>query len=349
MRSPIWIARLFLILISAFALQAGSAIAQSPASGTETAATPAAPSIPGVSAVKGSIAESIQSWLGQFQSFRVGLIAGAKDLSRTLTPHTDKIAFGLGVITLTLAGIRFAATADPVSAWTDFFEGILVLGIFASLYTGYDKFGPGVYEYFQFLADKIAGTRAMDPSFTLAAVGGGFIDAFLASMSAASGIVDVLKIVIAGIPLGLAFFFCLLASLLYTFFIALGEISASIGIVIGPLAVALGLSDFSRRFFFSWLDFMIGASMYTVVATIMARLVSTALVSTLVHQKDVGQATLAGASYAVSVSIFMLLVAFELPKIAGAIFGSGGGISGGGVARAGLKAAGGVGKFLAKK
>jgi hypothetical protein len=92
---------------------------------------------------------------------------------------------------------------------------------------------------------------------------------------------------------------------------------------------------------------MIGASMYSVVAAVMARLVSSALVSTLIDQKSAGTATLAGAVYAMSIALFMILVAFELPKIAGAIFGSGGGISGGGAMRVGLKAAGGIGKFLA--
>ena len=145
-----------------------------------------------------------------------------------------------------------------------------------------------------------------------------------------------------------AFVFCALAALLYTFFISLGEIAAAIGIVIGPIAVALGFSDYSRRYFSSWLDYMIGASMYSVVAAVMARLVSSALVSTLIDQKSAGTATLAGAVYAMSIALFMILVAFELPKIAGAIFGSGGGISGGGAMRVGLKAAGGIGKFLAK-
>lgn len=344
-----WFARVIVLLFSVLALHSGAVYAQAsgPDTGTE-AQQPNKPSV-GLGAQKGTIGESIQKWLEQFTSFRTGLIAGATTLSKTVKPDADKIAFGLGVITLTLAGLRFAATSDPVSAWTDFFETILLLGIFASIYAGYDKFGPGIYDYFQSLASKIAGTDATTPGLTLASVGAGFMDSYIESMSAAQGISDVLKIIFAGIPLVIAFVFCAAAACLYVIFISLGEVSAAIGIVIGPIAVALGLSEYTRRYFTSWLDFMIGASMYTVVATIMAKLVSSALVSTLAEQKGVGTATLAGAAYAMSVAIFMLIVALELPKIATGIFGSGGGVSGGGAMRIGLKAAGGIGKFLSKK
>lgn len=346
------IARFIALFLTALLLHAPAVFAQSSGGGTGTETTQSTDTSniaqAGLFSQPGSIGESLKSWLNQFKSFRTGLIAGATNLSKTIRPDADKIAFGLSILTVTLAGLRFAGTSDPVTAWTDIFEVLLLLGIFASLYTGYDKFGPGIYEYFQSLADKIAGTQAMDPAMTLASVGAGFMDSYLESMKAASGIGDVLKILFAGILLVIAFILCAMGALLYTFFIAIGEIAAAVGIVIGPIAVALAFSDYSRRYFTSWLDFMIGASMYSVVAAIMARLVSSALVSTLTDQKDVGQATLAGATYAMSVALFMLFVAFELPKIASAIFGSGGGVSGGGAMRFGLKAAGGIGKFLGK-
>ena len=345
------ITRFLLVLLTALLLHTGAAVAQSSgnATGTETAGPPKTDtSLSQLFSQPGAIGEAMENWLKQFSSFRTGLISGATNLSKTLRPEANKIAFGLAVVSLTLAGIRFAATSDPVSAWTEVFETLLMLGIFTSLYTGYETFGPGIYDYFQSLSDKIAGTQALDSSYTLARVGAGFIDAYIESMRSAEGISDVLKVLFAGLLLVVAFIFCSFASLLYAFFISLGQIQASIGIVIGPIAVALAFSDYTRRFFTSWLDFMIGASMYMVVATVMGKLISSALTSTLLEQKSVGQGTLAGAWYAVNVSIFMLLVAFELPKIAGAIFGSGGGVSGGGAMRFGLKAAGGIGKFLVK-
>jgi hypothetical protein len=63
---------------------------------------------------------------------------------------------------------------------------------------------------------------------TLASVGAGFIDSYIESMKAASGISDVLMIAFAGMLLLAAFVFCALAALLYTFFISLGEIAAAI-------------------------------------------------------------------------------------------------------------------------
>ncbi|MBP0500524.1 hypothetical protein J8J32_20845, partial [Mycobacterium tuberculosis] len=89
-----------------------------------------------------------------------GLVGGAATVGKTHAPGAGRSAFGPGVVPLTLAGVRFAAASQPVAAWTEVFETLLMLGIFASLYTGYDKFGPGIYEYFQHLADKIAGTQA---------------------------------------------------------------------------------------------------------------------------------------------------------------------------------------------
>ena len=104
---------------------------------------------------------------GQFESFRSGLIASASPLSQTIRSETDKLAYGLALITLTLAGIRFAATTDPTTAWADIFEAFMLLGIFAAIYAGYDKFAPGIFDWFKMLGDKIAGTRSSNPALTL--------------------------------------------------------------------------------------------------------------------------------------------------------------------------------------
>ena len=340
--------RLIVLLVTVYLLGTGVAMAQGSNPEASPPASEAASTPPSFAGPRGSIAESLKSWLSQFDSFRTGLIDGATSLSRTIRPETNKVAFGLAIVTITLAGIRFAATSDPLAAWSDFFDAVLVLGIFASIYAGYETFAPGIFDWFKLLADKIAGTRASNPAAVLVSVGAGFLDSFNQAMDAASAFGKI-GVAVSGLILILAFLLCAVAALLYTFFISLGEIQASVGIVIGPLAVALAFSDYSRRYFMSWLDFMIGASMYTVVAAIMARLVSSAFTSTIVSQPDIGTASMAGAAYAFGVALFMLLVALEIPKIAGAIFGSGGGLSGGAAARLGMKAAGGIGKMLAGK
>lgn len=342
--------RLLILLVTAVLLHTNVAFAQTEipplmigSQAEESTKTP-----PSFSGPKGSIAESLKSWVGQFESFRSGLIASATPLSQTIRSETDKVAYGLALITLTLAGIRFAATNDPTTAWTDMFEAFMLLGIFAGIYLGYDKFAPGIFDWFKMLGDKIAGTRSSNPALTLISVGAGFLDTYNKAMDAASGL-SILSVALSGIVLIITFVVCAVAALLYSFFIALGEVQAAVGIVVGPLAVALAFSDYSRRFFVSWLDFMISASMYTVVASVMARLVSSAFTSTMVDQTDIGTQSLAGAAYALGVAIFMLLVALEIPKMAGAIFGSGGGLSGGAAGRLGMKAASGIGGFLAKK
>lgn len=342
--------RLLILLVTAVLLHTNVAFAQTEipplmigSQAEESTKTP-----PSFSGPKGTIAESLKSWVGQFESFRSGLIASATPLSQTIRSETDKVAYGLALITLTLAGIRFAATNDPTTAWTDIFEAFMLLGIFAGIYLGYDKFAPGIFDWFKMLGDKIAGTRSSNPALTLISVGAGFLDTYNKAMDAASGL-SILSVALSGIVLIITFVVCAVAALLYSFFIALGEVQAAVGIVVGPLAVALAFSDYSRRFFVSWLDFMISASMYTVVASVMARLVSGAFTSTIVDQTDIGTTSLAGAAYALGVAMFMLLVALEIPKMAGAIFGSGGGLSGGAAGRLGMKAASGIGGILAKK
>ncbi|QEZ48874.1 conjugal transfer protein (plasmid) [Cupriavidus oxalaticus] len=342
--------RLLMLLVTAVLLHTSTAFAQSasPDANAASQSQGSAATPPSFSGPKGTVAESLKSWVGQFETFRNGLIASATSLSQAIRPETDKVAYGLALITLTLAGIQFAATNNPTTAWTDIFEAFMLLGIFAAIYVGYDQFAPGIYDWFRMLADKIAGTRSSNPALTLISVGAGFLDSYNQAMDAASGL-SKLGVALSGLILIFTFVVCAIAALLYSFFIALGEVQAAVGIVVGPLAVALAFSDYSRRFFVSWLDFMIGASMYTVVASVMARLVSSAFTSTIVDQPEIGTTSLAGAAYALGVAMFMLLVALEIPKMAGAIFGSGGGLSGGAVGRLGMKAAGGLGGFLAKK
>lgn len=296
----------------------------------------------------GTVGEALMNFASKFQSFRTGMTAGATTLSGALRTESDKIAFGLGVITLTLAFLQFAATSDAVAAWTGVFETLLTLGIFAAIYGGYESFGPGIFEWFKFLAAKITGTDASNPTLVLASLAGGFLDSFQ-KLLAASKWYEVLGVAIAGFLLVLAFIACALTALVYMFFNALGEIQVAVGIVLGPLAVALGFSDYTRRFFNSWLDFMISGSMYTVVAAIMSKLVVSAFKATVIDVQSIGTASMAGAAYALFASGFILLVALEIPKIAGAIFGGGGGVSGGGFLRMAGKGAWNLGAKLANR
>lgn len=338
--------RLLVLIAAMLFIQSGCAMAQTQPSKDTSKQDAALAAL--IVPQPGTIGEAFSNFLKKFSDFTPNLITGATALSTTVRPEADKIAFGLAVITLTFAALRFAVTNDPATAWTELLEAILVLGIFAALYSGYTQFGPGIYNWFSQLSTKISGTNTTDSSIVLASIGGSFIDSFLKALSAAAWY-QVPGVVFSGLLLMFAFILCEIASLVYTFFISLGMIQVAIGIVIGPIAVALGFHDYSRRFFNSWLDFMIGGSMYVVVAAIMGKLVVSSFAASISDINAVGTSSSASAAQAIGYALLMIFVAFEIPKIAGAIFGSGGGISGGGAMRAGMKAAGGLGKFLGGK
>jgi len=343
--SVAFVRRIFMLIATVLLLHAGSVMAETEPS-TDTSKQDAALAAL-IMPQPGSIGEAFSNFLKKFGDYTPNMITGATALSTTVRPEADKIAFGLAVITFTFAALRFAATKDPTAAWTDLLENVLVLGIFAALYSGYTQFGPGIYNWFSQLSTKISGTNSTNPVIVLASIGGNFIDSFLKALSAASWS-QMLGVAFSGLLLIFAFILCEIAALVYTFFISLGMIQVAIGIVMGPIAVALGFHDYSRRFFNSWLDFMIGGSMYVVVAAIMGKLVISSFAVSISDINSVGTNSAASAAQAIGYSLLMIFVAFEIPKIAGAIFGSGGGISGGGAMRVGLKAAGGLGKFIGR-
>ncbi len=78
-----------------------------------------------------------------------------------------------------------------------------------------------------------------------------------------------------------------------------------------------------------WFDFMVTASMYVVTAAIIANLVAASTGDTIQKVADIGTSTAAAGWKAASLSVLVLLISFEIPKLAGSLFGTGGGVSGG--------------------
>jgi hypothetical protein len=331
------IRRIALVAVTMWALQAGGALAQ--ASGDAPAA-PAAPAVSGTTvadALTGtSIGESMQSALRTVQAAREGMTNAALGMSKTILPETNKLAYALGVITIVLAGFRFSGTHNAVSAWTDLLETFAILGIFTALYLAYDQFVPGIYNWFTGLAQAINGGQLSIAS-SLATAAGGFWDAWARILGAASWY-DKFGVALTAVPLIIAFAFTVLAAVIYAFFIMLGDIQVAIGIVVGPLALALGMSEYTRRYFTAWLDYMIGGSLYIVVAAIMGKLVNTTLDGTLSKLNMVGHDTMAAGVQAAILAIILCLVSLEIPKIAGALFANGSAVSGGAAMKAAMKA-----------
>ncbi|MGE8333761.1 type IV secretion system protein [Pseudomonas laurylsulfatiphila] len=275
----------------------------------------------GAGGVEKGLSNAIEEALG----LSSGLIQAAINLSHTVSPEANKLAFALAVITLTLAGIRFMGAMHPIGAWVNLLETLTIVGIFTAIYLGYDSFASGFFEWFQSLAASISGADKMGIAKTLAITAGKLWDAIWRVIKAG----DFLQAVVSALLLFFAFIVVSLTAFVYAFFMMFGEIQVAVGIVLGPIAVSLALSDYTRRYFMSWLDFMIGGSMYVVITAILATLLGETVKASLTKVNDIGTDTVAAAGYALGISVLLFLVSKEIPKLAGAVFGSGGGVSGG--------------------
>lgn len=324
-----WLSTIRSVLCLRFAGMLLAALCIVPQLATAQESTSGNQAVPAASAGQpGDIGAGIMKTLRKLNAMRSSLIQAAASLSQTTVEDANKIAFGLGVITLVLAGLRFAATSDPVSAWTDLFETFLVLGIFASLYASYTSFSSGLFLWFDHLATSInGGENVYDLAGTLASTGGKFVDSIVKTLKA--GMLNPLSLVdavVAALLFAFAFIAVVIAALIYSWFILVGHLLVAIGIVVGPLAVAFGMAEISRRFFNAWLDYMVTGSMYMVVTAIISQLVSKPLVEMVADVGQVGTDTTIAASYALSTAIILVFVAMEIPKIAGSLFGTGGGV-----------------------
>lgn len=292
---------------------------------TSTSASTAPTSTSGATLAPGEIANGQARGLAQIRALLSSIITSAVALSEKVRPESDKFAFGLAVITLILGGVRFAATRDPIIAWATLLEEMAILGIFAALYVGYAKFAPGLYNWFAKLASMIDGTS--NGSSSWGAISSGFYDAIMKAFQGASW-TEYLKLLFAMGPLFFAWVFLSLAAIVFTYYSNVGQLQAAAGIVVGPIAFALGFSPFTRGYFKSWLDYMVSAGMYSVVASALTALVTTSVNTALSTALANGTSTAEAATYVMDLAIFVLLLSFEIPKMAG-MFGGGANASGG--------------------
>lgn len=340
------------VLLVCFVMVCPPAFAEDSAGGASPAS--ANPSTGGTTAsagAPGDVAQGIQKTLNKMDGLTRGLINGATAISDRIKGDADKVAFGLGVITMVLAGLRWAATNDPVAAWTDFIEAILILGIFASLYASYSTFAPAIFTWFHKLATAInSGDDIQSLPSTLATTAGKFFESVGRMLKAVfTSNVSLIEAIGGAVLLFLAFICVLAAALIYSWFIMVGQLMVAIGIVLGPLAVAFGMLDITRKYFTAWLDYMVTGSMYMVVAATIAQLVSAPLLAAVSDIGAIGTDTVMAAGYALSISIVLIFIALEIPKIAGSIFGTGGGISGTGGFKMLGRGAWNIGKKMAGK
>lgn len=254
------------------------------------------------------------------------VIPAAVTTSQLIKDYADKFAGGLAVITIVLAAVRYSGTKDPVSAWIAVFEELAMLGIFASMYVGYVKAAPGFYNWFVALSQKIT-PNMQSGQGTFASASGQLFDAVIAAF-AAEHWYNYVKLAISMIPLIFAWLVLMVTSVVFAFFIQIGQLQAAVGIVLGQIAFALGFSSFTRGYFKAWLDYMISAGMYIVIAAILVKLVTGSITGALADAQKIGLSTAEGSAYVLDLALFVFLLSFEIPKMAG-IFGGGANASGG--------------------
>jgi TrbL/VirB6 plasmid conjugal transfer protein len=290
--------------------------------------------------VPGEIAKGNQNATTAITGIFSAVIDAAVTVSALIKPQADKFASGLAVITVVLAFVRYAATHDPVMAWVVVFEELGVLGIFAALYVGFSSWAPGFYQWFLGLANTISGANMTNALSIIGNAAGQLFDAFMAALKTASW-TQYIAVAFAVGPLVLAWAVLSVTSIVFIFFTNLGQLQMAVGTVMGQIAFALGFSSFTRGYFKTWLDFMISAGMYTVVAAILMRLVTQSLVTAIQTSVTKGLSTPGAASYVLDMALFAFLVSFEIPKMAG-MFGGGAGVSGSIVSKISRAATGGI-------
>jgi len=283
-----------LLALFAFGASPAFADAAAPASASGTAANPY------VSA--GETAAGNARAIDKITALFSSIMNTAVDASQSIQKESDKFASGLAVITIVLAAVRFAATKDPVMAWVALCEELGILGIFASIYVGFGSWAPNFYKWFVSLANDIGGA---DMTSAVSIMGNAAGQVFDSAVQAWSGIGFKLKM----------------------FFINIGQLQFAAGVVMGQIAFALGFSSFTRGYFKSWLDYMVSAGMYIVVAAILMRLVTHNMMNAVQDAAKLGLTTSGAAAQVFDLAFFVFLVSFEIPKIAG-MFGGGANASG---------------------
>lgn len=257
------------------------------------------------------------------------ILGTAVTTSSSLNSESDKIAGGLAVLVLVLTFVEYAGTHHPVSAWVKVFMNIMVLGIFALVYVGYSTAAPGFYNWFVTLATDLNGGT---PTFQALGAAADAVLVGIAHSTDGLGITDianvsrVLMILVVDFAAAICFLTMCLSGVVFIYYTLIGLVQSAIGIVFGKIAIALGFHQMTRNFFSSWLSFMIHAGMYTAVSAAMNTLVIKTFISALQSNTPGGtldfSTSFASVIALTVISIFILLLSMEIPKIAG-MFGSG--------------------------
>jgi TrbL/VirB6 plasmid conjugal transfer protein len=321
---------------------------------TSTTATPAAASGASETGATGtglatsgsSMSAALTSGQTQWQSVTSSIITTATTGANTLSTESDKLAYGLAVITIVLAAVEFAGTSHPTSAWVKLFETVGGLGFFAGTYTAYSTAGPGLYNWFNTLSTDLQGSQNTNSMLNaLDKIWNGIESSFSTVKFSWTSIPldQIFQIAYTDFIALFVLVIILITCAVYAYYSYAGLVQAGIGIIFGKIGIALGFHSFTRSYFTSWLGFMIHAGMYTAVASAMNYLVINNVIQQIANVANAGGGqsgevvTLQSVIQMEVLAMFVLFLSFEIPKIAG-MFGSGsvgGGIKPGFIAKVG--------------
>ena len=303
-----------------------SALAQTDVAGTP-ASTPSSTSAASQNPNKpGDFTVGSSRSLAQIVGLVGNLITKAVTASESVRKEADKFAWGLGVISLVLVGIRFSGTHHPIAAWVNLFEEVAILGVFVALYLGYTTSAPGFYSWFNDLAAQIGDATSNSIGTQMATLGGTILDALRKQVGLFRAATDMDGMITDVVMLSLAFVAMCIAAVVFTYFTAIGQIQAAFGIVLGPIAIALGFSSYTRHYFMKWLEWMISAGMYVVSVAILMRLMGQAIRDSVAASAPHAGTTI-NSGFVFNLAVFVLLLSFEIPKLA-SIFGGGANVTG---------------------
>jgi hypothetical protein len=275
-----------------------------------------------IMSANGDFAKGATDAVNQVETVIGNIIPKAVSASAGVMTEANKFAWGLGLISLVLVGVRFSGTHHPISAWVNLFEELAILGIFVALYLGYSTSASGFWTWFQQLAADIGGTQDGSIGSQMATLAGTIFDGIKNRIFSYKTLVDFNGTLLDVVSLAIAFIVMCVAAIVFTYFTCVGQIQAAVGLVIGPIAIALGFSSYTRHYFQKWLDWMIHAGMYVVITAVMVKLLGTNIASAVQKANDLGAQTTMTGAYVLDLAIFILLLSFEIPKLAG-IFGGG--------------------------
>jgi hypothetical protein len=306
----------------------------------QSAATPAGVTAPVASNSEGAtgvglaitgqdVTNAFTAISNEAQQVSQSIINSAVSTTSTLNSESDKISGGLAVLVVVLTFIEFAGTHHPASAWVKVFMNLMILGMFATVYVGYSTAAPGFYNWFVTLANDLNGGTSAIQALGNAA-GSVLLGIYhskdglgITDITNVSKIVTILVIDFAAV---ICFLLMCLSGVVFIYYSLVGVVQAGIGIVFGKIAIALGFHQMTRNFFSSWLSFMIHAGMYTAVSAAMNALVIKTFITTLQGNTPSGtlnfSTSFASVIALTVISLFILLLSLEIPKIAG-MFGSG--------------------------